>query len=194
MSNDSLLMGKTISRKNDTVPSGGRKMDMIRIGKFIAELRKKQGLTQEQLGENIGVTNKTISRWETGTYLPPADALMAMSELFSVSINEILSGRNLSDQEYKNAAEENLVQSIRTSSFELKDRIEFFKKKWLKEHIAVMVFIGICIAAVFAAGIVTGKSILVSITPLLVLIAHAWRNNTMMAYVEHKAYDGTGSK
>lgn len=169
-------------------------MDMIRIGKFIAELRKKQGLTQEQLGENIGVTNKTISRWETGTYLPPADALMAMSELFSVSINEILSGRRLSDQEYKNAAEENLVQSIRTSSFELKDRIEFFKKKWLKEHIAVMVFIGICIAAVFVAGIVTGKSILVSITPLLVLIAHAWRNNTMMAYVEHKAYDGTGSK
>lgn len=194
MSNDSLLMGKTISRKNDTVPSGGSKMDMIRIGKFIAELRKKQGLTQEQLGENIGVTNKTISRWETGTYLPPADALMAMSELFSVSINEILSGRRLSDQEYKNAAEENLVQSIRTSSFELKDRIEFFKKKWLKEHIAVMVFIGICIAAVFVAGIVTGKSILVSITPLLVLIAHAWRNNTMMAYVEHKAYDGTGSK
>ena len=169
-------------------------MDMIRIGKFIAELRKEQGLTQEQLGENIGVTNKTISRWETGTYLPPADALMAMSELFSVSINEILSGRRLSDQEYKNAAEENLVQSIRTSSFELKDRIEFFKKKWLKEHIAVMVFIGICIAAVFVAGIVTGKSILVSITPLLVLIAHAWRNNTMMAYVEHKAYDGTGSK
>ena len=194
MSNDSLLMGKTISRKNDTVPSGGSKMDMIRIGKFIAELRKKQGLTQEQLGENIGVTNKTISRWETGTYLPPADALMAMSELFSVSINEILSGRKLSDQEYKNAAEENLVQSIKTSSFELKDRIEFFKKKWLKEHIAVMVFIGICIAAVFAAGIVTGNSILVSITPLLVLIAHAWRNNTMMAYVEHKAYDGTGSK
>lgn len=194
MSNDSLLMGKTISRKNDTVPSGGSKMDMIRIGKFIAELRKEQGLTQEQLGENIGVTNKTISRWETGTYLPPADALMAMSELFSVSINEILSGRRLSDQEYKNAAEENLVQSIRTSSFELKDRIEFFKKKWLKEHIAVMVFIGICIAAVFVAGIVTGKSILVSITPLLVLIAHAWRNNTMMAYVEHKAYDGTGSK
>ncbi len=169
-------------------------MDMIRIGKFIAELRKKQGLTQEQLGENIGVTNKTISRWETGTYLPPADALMAMSELFSVSINEILSGRKLSDQEYKNAAEENLVQSIRTSSFELKDRIEFFKKKWLKEHIAVMVFIGICIVAVFAAGIVTGNSILVSITPLLVLITHAWRNNTMMAYVEHKAYDGTGSK
>ena len=47
-------------------------MDMISIGKFIAALRKEKGLTQEQLGEKLGVTNKTVSRWETGTYLPPA--------------------------------------------------------------------------------------------------------------------------
>ena len=51
------------------------KMNLVQIGKFISGLRKEQGLTQEQLGEKIGVTNKTISRWETGTYLPPADAL-----------------------------------------------------------------------------------------------------------------------
>lgn len=193
MSSDSPFMGKTISEMNDTVPLGGDKMDMIKIGKFIAELRKEQGLTQEQLGEKIGVTNKTISRWETGNYLPPADALMSMSELFSVSVNEILSGRRLSNQEYKDAAEENLVQSIKTSSFGLKDKIEFFNKKWLKEHIAIMFFIGICIVAVLIAGIVTKNTILVSITPLLVFIAHAWRNNTMMAYVENNAYDGTGS-
>jgi len=65
-------------------------VDLIQIGKFIAQLRKEQGLTQEQLGKKTGVTNKTVSRWETGTYLPPADALLAMSELFEVSINEIL--------------------------------------------------------------------------------------------------------
>ncbi len=57
-------------------------MDLIKIGSFIADLRKEQGLTQEQLGEKIGVTNKTVSRWETGTYLPPAEALVAMSDLF----------------------------------------------------------------------------------------------------------------
>ena len=168
-------------------------MDMIKTGKFIAELRKEHGLTQEQLGEKIGVTNKTISRWETGNYLPPVDALMTMSELFSVSINEILSGRKLSDKEYKDAAEENLVQSIKTSSFGLKDKIEFFKKKWLKEHIAIMVFIGICILAIFIVGFVIKSRIFVSITPLLIAIAHAWRNNTMMAYVENKAYDGVGN-
>ena len=71
-------------------------LDLIKIGNFIAELRKKQKLTQEQLGEKLGVTNKTVSRWETGTYLPPAEALLAMSELFGVSINELLSGKRLS--------------------------------------------------------------------------------------------------
>lgn len=108
-------------------------MDLIKIGNFIAELRKKQKLTQEQLGEKLGVTNKTVSRWETGTYLPPAEALLAMSELFGVSINELLSGKRLSEAEYKEAAEENLKQTVKTSSFTLKDRIDFYKNKWLRE-------------------------------------------------------------
>lgn len=168
-------------------------MDQIQIGKFIAKLRKKQGLTQEQLGEKIGVTNKTVSRWETGVYLPPADAMLALGELFNVSVNEILSGKRLTDAEYKKAAEENLTQAIKVSIFSSKDKIEFFKKKWLKEHIAIMLFIGICIMVVFVVGIIIKNIILVSITPMLILVAHAWRNNTMMAYVEHHVYDETGN-
>lgn len=135
--------------------SGGDSIGSYKIGKFIAELRKENGLTQEQLGDKIGVTNKTISRWETGTYLPPADAMLAMGEVFNVSVNEILSGSRLTESEYKKAAEENLMQTIKASSFSLKDKVEFFKKKWLKEHIAIMVFIGICIIAVFIAGFLT---------------------------------------
>ena len=168
-------------------------MDLKNTGKFLAELRKEKGYTQEQLGEKIGVTNKTISRWETGIYLPPADALLALGELFHVSVNEILSGKRLNEAEYKEAAEQNLTQTIKASSFSLKDKIEFFKKKWLKEHIAIMVFIGICIIGVLIAGIVVKSILLVSITPMLILIAHIWRNNTMMAYVERNAYDGTGN-
>ncbi len=168
-------------------------MDLKNTGKFLAELRKEKGYTQEQLGEKIGVTNKTISRWETGIYLPPADALLALGELYNVSINEILSGKRLTETEYKEAAEENLTQTIKASSFSLKDKIEFFKKKWIKEHIAIMVFIGICIIAVLIAGIMVKNIILVSILPMLILIAHIWRNNTMMAYVERNAYDGTGN-
>lgn len=116
-------------------------MDLVQIGKFIAELRKEQELTQEQLGEKIGVTNKTVSRWENGNYLPPSDVLLAMSQLFDVSVNEILSGKRLLAEEYKEAAETNLTQTLKASSFSLKERIDFYKAKWLKEHISIMVFI-----------------------------------------------------
>lgn len=168
-------------------------MDLLKTGKFIADLRKEKGFTQGQLGDKIGVTNKTVSRWETGVYLPPADVMLALGELFNVSVNEILSGKRLTDEEYKEAAEENLTQAIKASSFSLKDKIEFFKKKWLKEHIAILVFIGICIMAVLIVGIMIKNAILVSITPMLILVVQAWSNNTMMAYVERNAYDGTGN-
>lgn len=169
-------------------------MDLIKIGRFIAELRKEQGLTQEQFGDKIGVTNKTVSRWETGTYLPPADALLAMSEMFGISINEILTGKRLTVEEYKQAAEENLAQTIKASSFMLKDRIDFFKKKWLKEHIAIMCVWGVCILATFVVGGVLKESLIGMIAILLLVMGHGWRNNAMMAYVEKSAYDGVGKQ
>lgn len=168
-------------------------MNPIQTGKFIAELRREQGLTQEQLGEKIGVTNKTIFRWETGVYLPPAEMLLAMSEFFGVSVNELLTGNQLPDSEYKKAAEENLTQAIKAGCFSLKDKIAFYKKKWLKEHTAIMVFIGICIMGMFTAGLLIKKPLLICITPLLVALAQAWMNNAMMAYVEYHAYDGSGN-
>ena len=169
-------------------------MDLVQIGKFIAELRKEQKLTQEQLGEKIGVTNKTVSRWENGNYLPPADVLFAMSQLFDVSVNELLSGKRLLAEEYKEAAETNLTQTLKASSFSLKERIDFYKAKWLKEHSSIMVFIGICIMGVALAGVICKQGWIISIAILLLLVAHGWRNNTMMAYVEKNAYDGSGTR
>ena len=169
-------------------------MDLVQIGKFIAELRKEQELTQEQLGEKIGVTNKTISRWENGNYLPPVDVLLAMSQLFNVSVNEILSGKRLLAEEYKEAEETNLAQTLKTSSFSLKERIDFYKSKWLKEHISIMVFIGICIIGVALAEVVCKQGWIISIAIFLLLVAHGWRNNTMMAYVEKNAYNGSGTR
>jgi len=169
-------------------------MDLVQIGKFIAELRKEQKLTQEQLGEKIGVTNKTVSRWENGNYLPPADVLLVMSQLFDVSLNEILSGKRLLAEEYKEAAETNLTQTLKASSFSLKERIEFYKTKWLKEHISIIIFIGICIIGVALVGVVYKQGWIISIAILLMLVAHGWRNNTMMAYVEKNAYGGSGTR
>ena len=62
-------------------------MDLIKIGRFLAELRKGRELTQAELGEKLGVTNKTVSRWETGNYLPPVEMFEALSRFYGLTIN-----------------------------------------------------------------------------------------------------------
>jgi len=165
-------------------------MDMVKMGSFLAELRKENHLTQAELGEKLGVTNKTISRWETGSYMPPVEMLAELSNMYGLSINELLSGKKLSTEEYKEMAEKNIEETLKASAFGLKEKQEFYKKKWLKDHIAVMVFIGACIISVFAAGIVYRNSLVGYAAVLLLVLAHGWRNNTMMTYVEKNAFDG----
>ena len=91
-------------------------MDNKKIGAFLRDLRKEHNLTQEELGEKLGATNKTISRWETGTYMPPVDILLQLSKLYDVSVNEILSGERLATADYQPKAEENIVTSLRDTS------------------------------------------------------------------------------
>lgn len=164
-------------------------MDMVKMGRFLSELRKNHNFTQAELGEKLGVTNKTISRWETGTYMPPVEMLEELSNMYGLSINEILSGKKLSDEEYKEMAESNIKDSLRTGAFSLKEKQEFFKKKWLKEHIAIMIFLGICIIAVFVVGAIQKNSLVGYLAFLMLILAHGWRNNAMMAYVEYHVYD-----
>ena len=79
-------------------------MDMIKIGKFLQELRKEKSMTQEQLAEQLGVARRTVSRWETGNNLPDLDILVELSDLYSVDLREIISGERKSermDQELK---------------------------------------------------------------------------------------------
>ena len=76
-------------------------MDMVKMGSFLAELRKERNLTQAELGEKLGVTNKTISRWETGNYMPSVEMLEELSTMYGMTINELLSGKKLSTEEYK---------------------------------------------------------------------------------------------
>ena len=189
MCGKSLFMGKTERTAFAIIFSEVISVELTQIGKFLAELRKESGLTQEQLGEKLGVTNKTVSRWETGAYLPPAEALLAISEFFGVSINELLSGKRLSGEAYKEAAEENLKEAVRSGRFSLSERIAFYRRKWLKEHLGIMLLWGLCIAGVFAAGIMLKKPRLLSGAVILLVSAHAWRNNAMMTYVERKAFD-----
>lgn len=166
-------------------------MDMIRIGSFLAELRKEQGLTQEKLGEKLGVSNKTVSRWENGNYLPPVEMLQALSTYYGITINEILSGQRLTEAEYLPHAEENMKSALAESSFTLKEKMEYFKKKWKREHRSSFVFAIVLAVLLFAVGVIRDNG--------LHIVAVLWmsgffiaQNNRMMTYVEERAFDGSG--
>ena len=91
-------------------------MDLDKIGKFIALNRKNKGLTQEQLAEKLGVTNKTISRWETGKYMPDLSLLKPLSEELGITLNELLSGEKIEEQKIVENTEKNIINTIDYSS------------------------------------------------------------------------------
>lgn len=88
-------------------------MDTKRVGAFLKELRKENGMTQEQLGERVGVSNKTVSRWETGNYMPPVESLSMLSDIYNISINEILAGERVDDKEFTEIAEKNITATLK---------------------------------------------------------------------------------
>ncbi len=67
-------------------------MDQKKVGAFLKTLRKERGLTQEQLAEQVSVSNRTVSRWETGSNLPDLDVLIELADLYEVELREILDG------------------------------------------------------------------------------------------------------
>lgn len=165
-------------------------MDQVKIGKFIAELRRKNGLTQEALGEKIGVSNKTISRWENGNYMPDIEMLQLLAQEFRVSINELLSGEKLSDEDFKQKADENVVAMSKASIFSFEERKAFFKKKWRKEHISLfVVLLLIYIASIILVPFLFDEPFLIALTPLIAFVEYVYQNNEMMIYVEKHLYD-----
>ena len=108
---------------------GGLRMDQIKIGGFLKDLRKEKGITQEQLAEKLGVSGRTISRWETGNNMPDISLLVEIAEYFDVSIPEIIKGERKSEDmeaetkevaetmsDYAKAEKEQLLKSIRNMS------------------------------------------------------------------------------
>ena len=164
-------------------------MDKVKIGKFIASLRRQAELTQEELGEKIGVTNKTISRWENGNYMPDIEMLQLLSKEFDVSINELLSGEKIADEDFRKKADVNIIAVSRSSAFSFEERKAYFKKKWRKEHISLFVVLSIILSAAILLPIVFGRTGFLGLAPLIAIIEYGYQNNKMMIYVENNLYD-----
>lgn len=87
-------------------------MDQVKTGQFISHIRKEKKMTQQQLADELHISNKTISKWETGKGMPEVSLMIPLCETLGISVNELLSGERLSDNEYKERAEENMVSIL----------------------------------------------------------------------------------
>lgn len=85
-------------------------MDQVKIGKFIQSLRKEKGLTQKELAEKLLISDKTVSKWETGNGLPEVAYMLPLCNLLGISVNELLSGEKLDQKNYSIKAEENIMK------------------------------------------------------------------------------------
>ena len=86
-----------------------KEMDQIKIGKFIASCRKEQGMTQAVLAEKLGISDRAISKWETGKSMPDSGIMLELCELLKINVNELLSGERIMAEAYDKRAEENLL-------------------------------------------------------------------------------------
>ncbi len=111
-------------------------MDQQRIGQFIKFLRKEQELTQQELADKLGVTNRAVSKWENGLSLPDYSIIGELSKLLNVSINEILSGEKLKEEERSKKFEENVMKTIRKNK-------NLKKSNLILSSILVIIFIAI---------------------------------------------------
>ena len=87
-------------------------MDQVRIGQFIKTCRKEEGLTQREVAEKLNISEKTVSKWETGNGLPEVGLMLPLCELLKISVNELLSGERLDEKQYHEKAEQNIMSLI----------------------------------------------------------------------------------
>ncbi|MBO5502280.1 MAG: helix-turn-helix transcriptional regulator [Clostridia bacterium] len=169
-------------------------MDQAKAGAFIAQLRKEAKLTQAQLGERVGVTNKTVSRWENGNYMPDLDVCLQLSELFGVTVNELLLGQRLSDGDLRQSANQVMAGAIHHEMFSVKEKIRYWKAKWRREHWLLLALLAVgwfCLLIWMHCrleGLSQWKPLAFGSAGMLGICAYGWQNNRMMTYVEGKVF------
>ena len=122
-------------------------MDQVKIGRFIADRRKRANLTQMQLAEKLNITDRAISKWENGKSLPDSSIMLELCDVLGISVNDLLSGEVVTMENYNKEIEKNLLDMIKQ------------KEQADKRLAAAEVFIGITativlLALVFVAAFV----------------------------------------
>lgn len=171
-------------------------MDQIRIGTFLAELRREKGLTQEQLGEKLGVTNKTVSRWENGNYMPDLSMLQTLAETLGVSVSELLLGERVPEEARSARTEEAVRNAAESTVFSVREKMDYWKSKWRQDHYLTYL---ITIILLYAAAVLlwiflpaSQKFVFIAVPVIQLLLILYW-NNSMMIYTEEKVFGKIGA-
>ena len=122
-------------------------MDQLKIGKFIADCRKQKSLTQMQLSEKLGITDKAVSKWERGIAMPDTSIMLELCDILSISVNELLSGEKIS-MENNNQKNEQLLLDM-AKELEKKNKT-IWNAMWIIMAVSIIGLIGgLAIIAVF---------------------------------------------
>jgi transcriptional regulator with XRE-family HTH domain len=141
-------------------------MNQVKIGKFIATQRKSKSYTQKQLADVLGISDKTVSKWECGKGFPEVSLLLPLCNELGISVNELLSGERVSDDDYQKKAEENMVNLV-------KEAQESKKKIMLSVMVTVLMLIAVVtinvVVYVFAME-VWQRAVLIGISILILVL------------------------
>ena len=132
-------------------------MDLAKIGKYIAEKRKNLGMTQKQLAEKIGMSDKSVSKWERGICLPDVSLYFDLCSILGISINEFLAGEDIVHENIEKKSEENIISVVTDSKR---------KQKSLKYIICALLILSILTTAVIATSLYRAYKPMNFITPM----------------------------
>lgn len=162
-------------------------MNQEKIGKLVAECRKEKKMTQAELADKLGVTDKSVSKWENGKCLPDVSLFEDLCSILGITLNEFFAGEKLTDENFKEQADKNLLNALDNSSFTLKEKIEYYDKKWNKEHFVELIIVMIIIAGFIIYGFIKDNGIQF-VFMIIGVVYGICENNRKRAYIERHAY------
>lgn len=160
-------------------------MDQVKIGKFIAQCRKRVNLTQMQLAEKLGITDRAVSKWENGKSLPDSSVMLELCDILGITVNDLLSGEVIAMDNYEKEMEKKLLEMMQQ-----KEKHD----KWLLtlEVVVGVMCIAIMLALILIAALVNIEEwlrillIVVGMLPLLICCPFLLRIEQVAGYYECK--------
>ena len=146
-------------------------MDQNKIGRFIAECRKAKQLTQAQLAEKLNITDRAISKWETGKGMPDSSIMLELCDILGISVNELLRGESIEMENYSKAAEENLLAMKRETEKQHRLMLNLEVLLGLVSTIAAFVILFVTVFYVRNIALITLLSVVAAVIFMVGIVA-----------------------